>query len=556
MLEKGIQSDQRQIEAISAIINEEKEKYITHATAIAHLDPAIARAKHACNTQQELMADLIRMENKLRESCGLNSPDLAQESSARNACESAMTCVNAQLQSVIKTLADQNTQLSENVSILHRLILEMTQEMYAQTLMQSSAKEHIADAQKYQDTIQEKKSLLRSRIHSINSIPFEVLSIIFALRVHSDWEEYFQKPTTLHMPMTAFALAHVCQLWRRVAQAEKALWHFVPLPPRSSLELLEGFCQANDRPKTIVYDLNTPRNLYHSLSSAQSSIDRIAGLQPYSLKLICGGDTSISRNSSSIPFKNPTSLTVYLCSPLRAMFFNTLLANFPNCKALEIVRCEMSTAVLPPLATVFPQLTSLRIDITNQGSISVIECLGSNLMELHIKHHGTEALPPFATNLRLPKLKVLGLTFSDAAVFHSLELPTMTTLVLYGPKQAYMAPLTLVNFTESPSFGSVQTLELQKWGQYRSSAGLIWGVTHPILEIVEKLKLITTLKFTDSFVDGNHMYNFCMYTDRGGDVGETTNYRLRKIVINGCNGITQWQCWTIGRFAGELEVFL
>src|SRR6202000_1042240 len=113
---------------------------------------------------------------------------------------------------------------------------------------------------------------------------------------------------------------------------------------------------------------------------------------------------------------------------------SNVISSISGYKRLEIVAQGDYASTAQQISTNQPQITYLKLDLARFQPFDISGYLGPNLTEFHLMHNGTNTLIENFNTVRLPKLKILGVTPPDTGFTRQLELPKLYNLILYGPK--------------------------------------------------------------------------------------------------------------------------
>jgi hypothetical protein len=224
---------------------------------------------------------------------------------------------------------------------------------------------------------------------------------------------------------------------------------------------------------------------------------------------------------------------------------------FAGYTSLEIIfEGEVDPPVPTPLNTQ-TQVTCLKLDLNTAISFDMGAYLIQSLQELHIKHRGSTTLLSPATPIRLPNLKVLGLTPTDTGFAQLIELPTLQTVILYGLKHVGDSFPSLAQFADIPSVQTIIKLELRDWVPPEDPPMPMWSIVTSLGEIIQKIRSVESLKCIDSFIQGARLVELITTLKRPPNM---VSSKLEHIVIDCCTGITRDQCDAIGQMVEKLEV--
>lgn len=280
--------------------------------------------------------------------------------------------------------------------------------------------------------------------------------------------------------------------------------------------------------------------------------DAIRLVETYDLSIFA--DVNDLSTLPTCPFTQPTSVVLHLFVSVSRRSFEGLLTPFPNIKKLTILCKENFDPLSPRLPEIQPQLTHLTLNLGGSISIDLAGYLVPNLVELHIIQGQPSIIPAPNPGLSLPKLKVLGVTPPNTGFAHSLTLPMLRKVVLYGIQDLNLsAPITLVQFASAIGLDKVHELELRNWPHpvIRWLGIRLPGNIHCITEIAGQMRSIVKLKCVESAFYSGSLVDL---------VEELTLYAkttatLETVIIDRCSGVTRADCEAIGGLVKKMEIY-
>ena len=585
---ENISSRQKDLQYTEKTIREENLKSAANAASIAHLEPAISRATLAITAQKQVLAELVKMKAKLEEVNSAAGPNWVETSDAQEICAGVMDRVENQTKDYLEKFAHQISQFEKNILALSANLQVLELEVYGQRLMQDASKQYVSSLLAHKGAIEKNIKLWRFALNPVKNTPAEVWTKIFAMRVEGDMEAYLTNPGSQLMPSTTLKLSHVCRFWQRVVFAERKLWRFMAIYPSSlwlpsKVELLKYSHSFYPGTPALVYDSSraanwtgTPQANPHGYSYNYNR-DYHVTVQPitrnpitrnpitldvgsvsmfgvYSLYLLTSGNNNYASHPSLSRFLQPASLGIRMLSTAVHDHLANVISGFSGFKSLEIVAQTGYASAPQQLSTNQPQLTYLKLDLTTFQPFDISGYLSPNLTEFHLTHCGTNTLIENFGTVRLPKLKVLGVTPPDTNFTRHLKLPKLSNLILYGPKLSTIGIVSLAQFTVSSVFSTVRHLELRRWSLFTPSSGGQWSIMVILNDVVDTMRSIATLKCVDSYIDGRLLTDFVEALKNTSANMEGS--LLETVVIDCCSKITRGDCEAIALLVGKTEVYV
>ncbi|KIM28719.1 hypothetical protein M408DRAFT_131809 [Serendipita vermifera MAFF 305830] len=564
IVSENIASRQEELRFADNVILKEQTKSADNAAAIAHLEPAIARAKLAIESQKQALNELKNIKTTLNKSNSAANPNWADESSARELCKTTMTLLESQITAGLKRIDEHISLMEENIPLLATALQEVEVEVYHHRLNQDATTQHITSLVNQKKVVEENIKLLRGALNPVKNTPAEIWAKIFAIRTNEDMELYFSNPSNQLISSTALNLSQVCRFWRHIILSEKHLWQNMAIYPDSQwlpskIELLKHNRSLNPGAPTFVYDMTRAvtwnqsydpyRGNYHRSVSIGAS--EISIFDNYSLRLLTHGYDNGAQPLATVSFRQPKSLILQIISNIQQGYLATLLGPLSNITSLEVIAKGTYTSTPPQFSTTQPSLAYLRLNLTTFQPFDIAGYLSPSLQELHIHHNGVNALSFSAASLQLPKLKVLGITPPDMTFTNSLRLPKLARIVLYGPKTLTIARVSLNQFANSEHFKRMRELELRDWKIFKRGSDDEWSVMNTFEEIVAQMRSISTLHLVDSHIDGTRLFDII---DTLKDTTQAEDSLMSEVVVDCCSGITRDECEAIANMVGKVEV--
>lgn len=503
MLRERLSSRRIELHLIKMVISNEETKSRTLAVNIARLEQANVLARRMLKAQERSIHNLLQfkiipqlpdtsqiMKVKAKKMKGSTQEVRVEKQIIAHLVE--------QVDNTIKGTSDQIISIQETVSEFRASIQNIEMEVYAQRLAHAESLLRVSSSKIHQSSIEGCINLLVSGMNHIKFTPIDIWIKIFHNCVEEDMEEYLNSPTSLSIPATVIHLSQVCRFWRQVCLAEKDLWRFVAIFPiafwrPANIEMLKHICSFNKPRPYLVFDLSRyhpsgyPRKQIYGTTSIGGDV--VSLVKNYTLRIIYNGQ--YTANSSVLPFCRPKSVELYLLSNPHSQAFEALLAPFTELTRLEVIsRTQYSSSPLR-LSETHPELSYLKLSLTTFQAVDLRGYLGPNLTELHITQMGRDVFLGLTPVLKLPRLHVLGVTPPNTDFTHSLDLPALKKLILYGVQDTNgtdFERISLSRLAESANFARIQVLELPGWKYLELDVFPLQVAVDMIAEIVQKLR--------------------------------------------------------------------
>lgn len=440
----------------------------------------------------------------------------------------------------------------------------------------------------------------KASFSSSRCVPETVWRIVIEMCIHQELEDYQRETGTTIMRPTAYLLATVCRMWRKVILESKQLSLVVPIDPSYFysverhecliLRIKRAFENKRQRPMFLCNLLQSNtytfgngkyvrnRNI-HSLITFDPL--KIIGPAKYDLHLVSDQDSVNFQGFSAwpLPLNRPTNLTLTIRGPDTGYGnIKSILSNYQDVQNLEVVDAGNHTNYIPHLFTTMTKLKtlSLRFQTFPSNAINMANALSSNLIELKVLHNGTAPIPRLAGTIVLEKLTSLSLTFPCLDFFDSLELPALTDLNLHGPDSYEFGGARNLGTNVLKSMQHLVRLTFHDWKWYARGKGVRtpWCAGAALQKLVtQPIPTLETIEFLRSFVTGKPLIE--LFETKTGEADKPLLPQLQVLTLNYCppflpvpvpgtnaqgrvysTGITRSECETLAGLVPKLNVYV
>jgi hypothetical protein len=554
---------ERLVQDLDNRILQEEENIQTANSAILNLQDVIPRVELALQAQEEISESLEKaMENFKKMSIDGNTipADEPQSRSLRETVISGITAYVARGGENVRTqLSASNIEAGNTRSQLLTMKEELTGWVFCRDLS--------VDSQEYLKGSKDRlKSIIdnaQSAFSKEKSLPKEIWERIFMFYSR---RSFYTAPVAYYL-LPFGALSHVCRLWRRICLEGVLEPCDVPLHTRIGWQsfdpaIITNFVARRRTPSTLLLTLSVKKasQILASLQLAKVTQERnieavareLADGPRYHLSIVIQ-DWSVeySQILNEIPFNRPTHMIIRSTNHSTASY-PTITGFYPHSTVTHLTLINILRYV--GLQTNSPSLKHLVIQFGSfkEGIIKYFEP-PLHITSLHVICLGCYDIDSSSSIISLPNLQELGLTLPQPNLVGKLVTPSRLRLTLYG--------LAFKRFIK-PSwgsyerlFGTITHLTFEGWKKYMDIVSYKeWGVTEIIHDNLGAFKKLNSATFTNSFVDGTSLVK--LVQSNNSPEKPPTSLTLNGITIDGCTGITRYDCEEIIQHVQKLRVIL
>ncbi|KAG8821498.1 hypothetical protein FRC19_007709 [Serendipita sp. 401] len=542
--------------------NEERRLQNIEA-AIENLENALPGVRHALEIQKQNLEVFSAMRARISSMDSVFSSPLKDEKTSMKLCENLQYILSKQTRVWVR-LTDTLVKFSQNrLSEIDQTSRRLEAELRSWTFSRDVHQESLTRSRDMLKEIQKELYIAKG---TFQKIPAEVWVDIFWWRTQRDLDEFYTTHNRRPFQPAAMILSAVCRSWRDIITQESDLWRHIAVHPCASwsnnkIELFEFSLGMARRQKTLISNLSQSlmwnnNSYYYGYRGQLRSIDANIIIGDYAITLVTSeDDTTTMSRINSLPFCNPSKLTLVNRSGSQYGHLFSYIQSFTTVKSLEVVDPTPCSFDSWQLSSRFPNLTQLSIEAevyeyTFNPHLSFVP----TLQTLRIRHSGQNHFPTMQNAVRLPHLTTLEVTPPSTSLFQVADAQYLQQLILCGPKRtATVAPT-------SPAGNSKIRLQPVRYLEFRSwlPPGLISGVRScdvvaTFLDWVKQMPQVRKLKFVDSHVDGRRLLNLL----RSWRVLEdSTGPQQWEITFDCCTGITRYECDELKRLVEKINVLV
>jgi hypothetical protein len=410
-------------------------------------------------------------------------------------------------------------------------------------------------------------------IRPILKIPREIWAEIFRYCVDAELKDYTRKLRFLPFRSVPMVLSAVCQFWRDVVHSEPGLWNTVNVTPSECVsngaqEILCKHLQRNKGTITFVSSLcqtvpyaGNSESCYsdHHFSCLRCS--RVIKTQGdnYVVHLIIKNDSFIYvEKAQNLPFREPKLLKIDIKSEGVLIGRAGIYSAFSTVQNLDLTYLGAHLNQLRALATSFPSLRILSLQLHDIGDFDLTSLLSVRLEEIYIRDNGNNDAGRLDKPLQLPNLRVLGVTHPARMLLESIRAPHIEELQLYGS----IYPLAFFGYDQTARslFQKVQRIVMKDWDR---SCGSILAANNYLSRIpqdagtvfVRRARDFSSLRsasFSNCYLDGSVLVE--LFKRRLEETDSVFSH-FDTLAFSSCSGITRTECEVLANLVPRLKIY-
>ncbi|KAG8811217.1 hypothetical protein FRC17_002572 [Serendipita sp. 399] len=565
--ERGIKelilTKELQLKIYQSSIKREEEELRKSEKSVKNLEKALPEAKRALDIHKQNLEALCMMRERTSNLGIALSFPLEEDTSSKGLCQSLQSILAKQTDVGVR-ITDSFVKFARNrLNELSHLTRRLEAELQSWRFSRDVHQKSLASSRGALEGIQNDLFIAK---RTLWKVPPDVWVDIFRWRIQGDLDEFYTTPSTRPFQPTVMILSKVCRLWREIINQEPDLWSYIAVHPyatwsQNKTELLKFSLGAAKRQKLLICNLSQSLKWDSMQSTARGSLIRrkSATLHPsteqacavgsddisgsYEIILVAASDDSPTMSrATTLPFQNPHKLTLVnqltSQSTFRCGRFLSLITPFSNVSSIEIIDPSPQSLDSLVLLSRFPNLIQLSLEVESFTYTFNPQLLfPSTLQVLRIRHTGVDNFPTLQSDVLLPHLRVLGITPLTKAIFEGVKAHSVQQLTLYGPKGTALVPPP---WNSKIRLQLVRILEFLDWARPRSVKGQAGcEVVDAFCGWFPQMPEVTSLKFVDSYVDGERLLN---HLKGWRDSNAPHIQKLKEITLDCCSGITRSEC--------------
>ncbi|KAG8846075.1 hypothetical protein FRB91_001185 [Serendipita sp. 411] len=584
-----LRSREKELNNVSQAICEEDHRKTLAVNAIANLESTLPPLKRALKISEDGLHNLEAVQSMVQE---LDMLFMFEEFEINDEPDSLQLYLDSRRS--ISEYSSQSSEVIDNqVDLLRRRIrifqdqiqnmeLELEGWRCSQKMVTSSLG-HLNSARSH---VEEEICLAKQTLHPIRRTPFEVWVSIFKYVIDEEFGAYLQHNCNLPMRLATYTLSHVCQFWRKIVGGTSALWYITIAHPGTtwSTNKYNLFIDAYSKspsPETIL--INLSQTLWWSKRTIKKETVDTSGIRTHKYIEVYfnnSGEAISAVNMSSFLSWNPGyhvcidmegdeenladkfshvlfsggafGLVLSSRGPLRGENLLSGLSNFGNIRSLTIQ--NESPISLPPatLSTTLPRLECLKLVLGRfPADFQLDAYLPETLQELHIHDNNGTSLPSPTAGQRLPNLHTLGINYPARSFLESVEMPALTTLILYTFN--FAGATTATDAQAVSTYKQLKHLRFQEWTDPGSGGDSYYGAMGALSRLAPHTPNLQTLTFGHCYVDGGALVELLKIPQQTGTAKSLAS--LQEMVLSCTEGITRDHCDELKQVVGDIKVF-
>jgi len=229
------------------------------------------------------------------------------------------------------------------------------------------------------------------------------------------------------------------------------------------------------------------------------------------------------------------------------------LSHFGTAKSLQIINDFPGTIPAVAIGGSLPLLSNLSFRVKAfPATFQLTNFLVTTLEELYIRHDTGLLTSGLASEITLPKLRILGITSPGSSLFHWTKMPSIETIIFYGPQDLSHAQVLSGSVADS-SYGRCLHLEFESWRRPEDEEVSL-GVVAFFRDLFIKAQQLQTVKFAQCWVDGEALVTIMDTTSQAVD--EDTLIKLEKVTLSHTTGITRNECDLLKTLIKKLTIYM
>jgi hypothetical protein len=430
---------------LSERLIKERDRLALSERAIDRLSPAVTRAKKVFEYHKQNLALLEANRNRFSCSEWNPAPDnLPNEAGMSEFYGPLMSHIDYSYQRGHSIIDKEVEVVKKEVIKLSRLLSSLEEELAGWKFIRDLAFNTTQSLSEAINILGPGIDNARLTMSPRNRVPDEIWILIFNYCLLIEFEEYLMESDVTPFRPVPVILSLVSSSWRNLVSMESRLWSLVTVHPslrlsKSEGELIDRWILNLGREATLVMNLSqwVRWEWEPSHKHPNDVVTRIK--PPYSFHLITNGGNYTESAVVEGNFVGVETLQITV-RPSRSISSRNLwkfLENFTHITRFEFSDKGTGFSKLNGLATRFPNLQFLRLQFDDMPSIDLTTWINPNLVELRIKHNGSQKIPSLQHSITLSNLKALGINYLQIGFLGDIKVPELQILELYSPEDSY-----------------------------------------------------------------------------------------------------------------------
>ncbi|KAG8756970.1 hypothetical protein FRC14_002509 [Serendipita sp. 396] len=473
----------KELTSISQSVAEELNRDKVALTAISNLESTLLDLKKTINISEDGLCNLEAVQSMIRELLTIEAIHIdvnMDEPHSLQLCQDYYHSISDYTSLSAEVIDSQVKLLFDRAILLKNKLHNMEAELGGWRRLHRLATASLAHLNSTRAHIEDEICSAKQDLHPIRWVPTDIWVDIFKYVIDGEFEAYLQHNCNAPLRSTPHTLSQVCQLWRRIVKGTRALWHLVVGHPctvwstakydqfndamnqfKRSLTVLINLSQTLSWSKVI--DKEKRRNAswrtgtLNSAKYVNNSGEAISAREIFSFfrwpSLEEGYETlfidmeddaeDVILKAENIPFTNSFELVLSSRNLFKDGNILSALSSFDHIQALTIQ--NESPAHLPPatLPSTLPKLECLKLLFGKfPAGFQLDGYLTETLKEVHIHDNNGTSLPSPTIGLQLPNIHTLGINYPARRFLESVEMFSLTTLVVYTVNFLVGMPVT------------------------------------------------------------------------------------------------------------------
>jgi hypothetical protein len=435
-----------------AQISDEQDQLELCNNAISNLELALSEGKEIIKANEDSLASLITIQSRLGDINLITQKEMKGEPSSKIIYAKLRDYSEKPVIRMTDLIDEQLGALREDVRALWDHVRQVEMELSGWASSKRLSETVIKRLSDGRSGVEVDLKAAKQAFGPMRRITSEVWVKIFHYAIQQARDEYLKGNTTgygMRPPM--YNLSQVCQRWRELVQNDPGSWRLVYVAPcqvwrQDEYDLVNESVQKSAVPITILtnlsqsllygyqYNYRYDQNGNYLTCVSPNETTLFSGKRYKLLVNMNNDDSSTMSRLSYLPLRQASSLVFYGRSGFSYGYLFNYASYFGNVRSLSCINDSPSVFPNVTLSSYFPQLCELAIQVqVFPSNFYLNNYLPTALQELRLRNDNGGISPTMSTEIELPHLRVLEITFPGTYLLDRLTAKSLKTLTLYGP---------------------------------------------------------------------------------------------------------------------------
>jgi hypothetical protein len=453
-LRRFIKARERELNAILAQTSDEQDQLDLCSNAIFNLELALSEGKEIIKANEDSLTSLITIQSRLGDINSITQKEMKEEPSSKVIYTKLRDYSEKPVIRMSDLIDEQLGALREDVRALWDHVRQVEMELSGWISSKRLSEAVIKRLSDGRSGIEVDLKAAKQAFGPMRRIPSDVWVKIFHYAIQQARDEYMKGNTTgygMRPPM--YNLSQVCQRWRELVQNDPGSWRLVYVAPcqvwrQDEYDLVNESVRKSAVPITILtnlsqsllygyqYNYRYDQNGNHLTCVSPNETTLFRGKGYKLLVNMNNDDSGTMSRLSYLPLRQASSLVFYGRSSFSYGYLFNYASYFGNITSLSCINDSPSLFPNVTLSSYFPQLCELDIQVKKfPPNFYLNNYLPVTLQELRLRNDNGGISPTMSTEIDLPRLLVLEITFPGTYLLDRLTAKGLETLTFYGPHE-------------------------------------------------------------------------------------------------------------------------